>query len=195
MNTSAIDLDRLLRRLHLPTVRRLYVELETRAEKEEMSYRDYLAILIAEEVAQRRDPGPALGPPSALPVSRHHRRVRFHLPVVGASLINRLCSGAGADQRGKDDGAVRPLGHWQDSPRDRHRLQGDSERRHRRLPRSQRTHRGARGDTYRPVEAKPNTRTLFTHWQALVDRYGLRQIQPCTFDGASRLALFAVLVN
>jgi len=50
---SSIDLDRLLRRLHLPTVRRLYAELETRAEKDEMSHRDYLAILIAEEVAHR----------------------------------------------------------------------------------------------------------------------------------------------
>ena len=53
MKPSAIDLDRLLRRLHLPTVRRLYADLETRAEKEEMSHRDYLAILIAEEVAHR----------------------------------------------------------------------------------------------------------------------------------------------
>ncbi len=53
MSSSSIDLERLLRRLHLPTVRRLYAELETRAEKEEMSYRDYLAILIAEEVAHR----------------------------------------------------------------------------------------------------------------------------------------------
>ena len=53
MKPSSIDLDRLLRRLHLPTVRRLYAELETRAEKEEMSHRDYLAILIAEEVAHR----------------------------------------------------------------------------------------------------------------------------------------------
>jgi DNA replication protein DnaC len=53
MKSSTIDLERLLRRLHLPTVRRLYAALETRAEKEEMSYRDYLAILVAEEVAHR----------------------------------------------------------------------------------------------------------------------------------------------
>lgn len=53
MKPSTIDLERLLRRLHLPTVRRLYAELEPRAEQEEMSYRDYLAILIAEEVAHR----------------------------------------------------------------------------------------------------------------------------------------------
>jgi DNA replication protein DnaC len=47
------DLDAMLKRLHLPTVRRLYQELETRAETEEMSYRDYLAILMAEEIAHR----------------------------------------------------------------------------------------------------------------------------------------------
>lgn len=52
MNTS-IDLDALLRRLHLPTVRRLYPELEVRAEKDGLSYRDYLAVLVAEEVAHR----------------------------------------------------------------------------------------------------------------------------------------------
>ena len=33
---GAIDLDGLLRRLHLPTIRRLYLELENRAEAEEM---------------------------------------------------------------------------------------------------------------------------------------------------------------
>jgi DNA replication protein DnaC len=52
MNTT-LDLEALLRRLHLPTVRRLYSELAQRAEKEEMSYRDYLALLMAEEVAHR----------------------------------------------------------------------------------------------------------------------------------------------
>jgi DNA replication protein DnaC len=49
----AIDLDGLLRRLHLPTVRRLYPELCQKAEEEEMSYRDFLATLVAEEVAHR----------------------------------------------------------------------------------------------------------------------------------------------
>ena len=41
----------------------------------------------------------------------------------------------------------------------------------------------ASGDADRAVEVEPNTRTIFTHWQAFVDRWGLRQIQPCTFDG------------
>jgi DNA replication protein DnaC len=51
--TTAIDLDAMLRRLHLPTVRRLYTELEIRAETEKQSYREYLTLLIAEEVAHR----------------------------------------------------------------------------------------------------------------------------------------------
>jgi len=49
----AIDLDALLRRLHLPTVRRLYPELVQRAESDGLSSRDVLALLMAEEVAHR----------------------------------------------------------------------------------------------------------------------------------------------
>ena len=48
-----LDLDGLLRRLHLPTVRRLYADLAHRAEGDGMAYRDYLALLMAEEVAHR----------------------------------------------------------------------------------------------------------------------------------------------
>jgi len=50
---DSLDLDAMLKRLHLPTVRRLYAELEERAEADEMSHRDYLALLMAEEVAHR----------------------------------------------------------------------------------------------------------------------------------------------
>jgi DNA replication protein DnaC len=50
---ARIELEGLLRRLHLPTIRRLYADLETQAEKQEWSYRDYLATLVAEEVAHR----------------------------------------------------------------------------------------------------------------------------------------------
>jgi len=53
--SEAIDLDGLLRRLHLPTIRRMYPELETRAEAEEMSYRDFLGLLVVEEVAHRAE--------------------------------------------------------------------------------------------------------------------------------------------
>jgi DNA replication protein DnaC len=47
------DLEGMLRRLHLPTVRRLFQELALRAEKEEMPYTEYLALLVAEEIAHR----------------------------------------------------------------------------------------------------------------------------------------------
>lgn len=50
---DSMDLDAMLKRLHLPTVRRLYPELEERAEEEQTSYRDYLALLMAEEIAHR----------------------------------------------------------------------------------------------------------------------------------------------
>src|SRR5438093_5759295 len=50
---APLDLDGMLRRLHLPTVRRLYPECELRAEAEGLSHRDFLALLIAEEVAHR----------------------------------------------------------------------------------------------------------------------------------------------
>jgi DNA replication protein DnaC len=49
------DLDGMLKRLHLPTVRRLYGELAARAEEEDMSYRTYLEILMAEEIAHRTE--------------------------------------------------------------------------------------------------------------------------------------------
>jgi len=54
MNPSDIELDHLLKRLHLANARRIYRDLERRAEKEQWSYRDYLAVLVAEEVAQRQ---------------------------------------------------------------------------------------------------------------------------------------------
>jgi DNA replication protein DnaC len=47
------ELDQLLRRLHLPTVRRLYDALAVRAEGEGMPYREYLEVLVSEEVAHR----------------------------------------------------------------------------------------------------------------------------------------------
>jgi DNA replication protein DnaC len=67
MSVDRIDLDGLLRRLHLPTVRRLHSELSVRAEEEELSYRDYLALLMAEEVAHR----------TQTRIQRSVRRARF----------------------------------------------------------------------------------------------------------------------
>ena len=53
MRPEQIDLDGMLKRLHLPTVRRVYPELAAQAEEEDMGHRDFLAVLIAEEVANR----------------------------------------------------------------------------------------------------------------------------------------------
>jgi len=53
--SATYDLDAMLRRLHLPTIRRLYPELALRAEEEEMSYRTFLEILFAEEIAHRAE--------------------------------------------------------------------------------------------------------------------------------------------
>ena len=49
------DLDAMLQRLHLPTVRRLYPELVPRAEAEGMGYRAYLELLMSEEIAHRAE--------------------------------------------------------------------------------------------------------------------------------------------
>jgi len=51
----ARDLDGMLKRLHLPTVRRLYADLATRAEADGMGYRAYLETLVAEEIAHRAE--------------------------------------------------------------------------------------------------------------------------------------------
>ena len=51
----ARDLEGMLRRLHLPTVRRCYADLATRAEADGMTYHTYLETLIAEEIAHRAE--------------------------------------------------------------------------------------------------------------------------------------------
>src|SRR2546427_1947029 len=48
------QLDALLKRLHLANARRAWCELVQRAEREEWSYRDFLALLVTEEIAQRQ---------------------------------------------------------------------------------------------------------------------------------------------
>ena len=49
-----VDLDQFLKRLHLANTRRVWRDLVQRAEKEQWSYRDFLGILVAEEIAQRQ---------------------------------------------------------------------------------------------------------------------------------------------
>jgi DNA replication protein DnaC len=48
------ELDALLKRLSLANARRIWRQLVERAEKEEWSYRDFLALLASEEIAQRQ---------------------------------------------------------------------------------------------------------------------------------------------
>ena len=43
-----LDLDTGLKRLHLPTIRRMYLPLQEQAEKEGWSYRDFLERLVSE---------------------------------------------------------------------------------------------------------------------------------------------------
>jgi len=54
MTASDQDLDGLIKRLHLANTRRAWRELTRRAEQEEWCYRDFLALLISEEVAHRQ---------------------------------------------------------------------------------------------------------------------------------------------
>jgi DNA replication protein DnaC len=55
MRAPAADLDAGLKRLHLPTIRRLYPELTAQAEKEDWTYRELLEQLVAEEIAHRQE--------------------------------------------------------------------------------------------------------------------------------------------
>jgi DNA replication protein DnaC len=50
---SALELDALLKRLHLANMRRVHPDVITRAEEAQWSYRDFLALLVADEVAHR----------------------------------------------------------------------------------------------------------------------------------------------
>lgn len=50
---SICDLEAGLRRLHLPTIRRLYKPLAAQAEKEDWTYQELLEYLVSEEIAHR----------------------------------------------------------------------------------------------------------------------------------------------
>jgi len=51
---TAGELEALMRRLNLAQTRRIYPQVADQAEKQEWSYRDFLAFLLAEEVAHRQ---------------------------------------------------------------------------------------------------------------------------------------------
>ncbi len=67
MKPADIPLDRLFRRLHLANAPRIYRALAEKAEQEQWSYRDFLAVLVAEEIAHRQQTR----------VQRLTRRARF----------------------------------------------------------------------------------------------------------------------
>ena len=54
MKPADVDIDGLLKRLHLANARRCWRDLVQRAETEQWSLRDFLAVLVAEEVAHRQ---------------------------------------------------------------------------------------------------------------------------------------------
>lgn len=54
MTPTDDELDALLKRLHLANARKIWQQLVQRAEKEQWSYRDFLVLLVAEEIAQRQ---------------------------------------------------------------------------------------------------------------------------------------------
>jgi hypothetical protein len=69
----AIDLDALLRRLHVPTVRRLYRDLVQRAEPDGLSYRNFTRRARGRGTrSSRPDPDPTLRSARAPGVSRSH---------------------------------------------------------------------------------------------------------------------------
>ena len=67
MKPADIPLDTLFRRLHLANAPRIYRALAEKAEREQWSYRDFLAVLVAEEIAHRQQTR----------VQRLTRRARF----------------------------------------------------------------------------------------------------------------------
>ncbi len=54
LDLSAVELDALFKRLNLAHMRRIHKEVARQAEKESWSYCDFLALLLAEEVARRK---------------------------------------------------------------------------------------------------------------------------------------------
>lgn len=54
MMVSDQELDALLKRLHLANTRRAWRELARRAEQEDWTYHDFLALLVTEEIAHRQ---------------------------------------------------------------------------------------------------------------------------------------------
>ena len=101
LELSEGQLEAHFRRLNLAHTRRIYKEVADRAEKEGWSYRDFLALLLAEEVARRKtDATATLYAERTLPVLQDHRRVRLRVAVNTPGVRDRLLPRAGLRHRG-----------------------------------------------------------------------------------------------
>jgi DNA replication protein DnaC len=54
MTLTDVDVDAMLKRLHLANARRVWRDMVARAEKEDWSFRDFIALLVSEEIGQRK---------------------------------------------------------------------------------------------------------------------------------------------
>lgn len=91
LNTDDGALDLALKRLHLAYTRRLWRDVVDRAEREQWSYRDFLAVVASEEVAHRAQTG----------IERRTRQARFpflrtidEFDFTHQTRCARLCSAA-----------------------------------------------------------------------------------------------------
>jgi hypothetical protein len=88
------DLDALFKRLHLAYARRVWRDLVQRAERETWSYRDFLTLLIAEEIAHRQQ--------TRLTASPDGRIFHFSRPsMISISRISRRCASPSSARRSR----------------------------------------------------------------------------------------------
>jgi hypothetical protein len=124
-----VNTDALLRRLHLANTRRIWRDLVARAEKEQWSFGDFLAVLVAEEVAHRQQTR----------LGRLCRGARFpflktidefNFTYQSTLRLNLLGSALSPDfvTEGRSLILSGKPGRGKTPPRRRHRLQGDPER-------------------------------------------------------------------
>ena len=93
---ATVEFDPLLRRLNLANTRRRWRQLLERAQTHGWSCREFLGVLITEEISHRpspTDPHPALGQTGSLPVPEDRRGVRLLLPVQCAPAVPGQLSG------------------------------------------------------------------------------------------------------
>ena len=91
------ELDALLKRLHLANTRRAWRDLARRAEQEDWTYHDFLALLVTEEIAHRQQTRlERVCPARRLSVPQDDRRLQLHR-------INRRCGSRSSAPRCRPD--------------------------------------------------------------------------------------------